>query len=128
MESKTGSYEDLEVYRRAFGLLRPVEDLARSLPEIERRLLADQIRRASRSVTANIVEGWGRRRSAREFCSYRAVAVGSVNEMEVHLKTGREFGYGHDGECQLLLDEYRIVGKQLTRLIQFWQRRAADPG
>jgi len=52
------SYRDLEVYQRAKALVVPIHELANSLPPHERFDLADQIRRASKSVVANIVEGY----------------------------------------------------------------------
>lgn len=104
-------------------MLKPIHELAKSLPASERYELASQIRRASRSIPANIAEGYARRRSPREFCSFLAVAVGSANEMEVHLETAREFEYLSAERCRELVDEYRTIGKQLTRLIQYWQTR-----
>ena len=53
-----------------------------------------------------------------------ANAMGSATEMEVHLEIARELGYvGADKSAQLI-DEYRILARQLYRLIEKW--RSAD--
>ena len=82
------SYEDLEVYQRAMALLPQVHRLALSLPDFERYNLADQMRRASKAIPANVAEGYGRKRSAKEFKAYLTTALGSTNEMLVHLQHG----------------------------------------
>lgn len=116
-------YEDLEVYRRAFALQKPIHDLARRLPDYEKYDLASQMRRAAKSVASNIVEGYARQRSAKELCSYLAISLGSANEMEGHLKTAVLLEYMKEDERKTYGDEYEIVGKQLTRLIQYWRTR-----
>lgn len=115
------------MYRRAFSLQRPIHQLVKSYPDYEKYDLANQMRRAAKSVPANIAEGYGRRRSAKEFCTFLAMAVGSANEMEVHLKTSRELGYVTEEQFSHFCQEYQIVGKQLTRLIQYWSKRDQSP-
>jgi len=60
------------------------------------------------------------------FCTYLAIAVGSANEMEVHLKTSFELDFTRE-EFENFRSEYEIVGKQLTRLIQYWSTRDQSP-
>jgi four helix bundle protein len=114
-------YEDLEVYRRAFSMLKPVHALALSLPDYEKYDLANQMRRAAKSVPTNIAEGYARRRSPKEFCSFLAMSVGSANEMEVHIKIARELDYTGEDVCTAMLADYETIGKQLTKLIQYWR-------
>ncbi len=45
--------------------------------------------------------------------------------MEVHIATARVLGYVEDAEGQKFLNEYQIIGKQLTRLIQYGRTRDA---
>lgn len=125
MPSETAEgYEKLEVYQRAFALIVPIYDLAKRLPPEEQRGLSDQMRRACRSVVATIAEGYGRRSTPKEFCRYLGFSVGSVNEMEAHLSTATVLGYGTSAECARYLDEYRVIGKQLTNLIKYWRGRS----
>ncbi len=88
-------------------------------PDYEKYDLASQMRRACKSVAANIVEGYARQRSPRELCSFLAISVGSSNEMEGHLKTAAAPGYVVQEEASQFIEQYEVVGKQLTRLIQY---------
>ena len=115
------SYEDLEVYQRAMQLMRRVHRIARDLPDYEKFDLAQQIRRASKSVPANIAEGYAKKRSAADFRRYLAMAMGSANEMVVHFKIGQELEYFTPQMAGTVTAEYEILGKQLNRLIQAWR-------
>jgi four helix bundle protein len=116
------SYRDIEAYQRAMALLPRVHRLAVSLPDFERYELASQIRRASKSIPSNIAEGYGKKRSAREFRAFLANALGSTNELVVHLEMAKVLGYAAERECEDLVNEYSIVGKQLNRLMSTWRR------
>ena len=52
--------EDLEVFRRAYRLSLEVHRMSLEFPRIEQFALADQVRRASKSICANIAEGFGK--------------------------------------------------------------------
>ena len=67
MSTTIKSFHDLEVYQRGMALLRPVHDLVLTFPDYEKFDLASQLRRACKSVPANIAEGYAKRRSAKEF-------------------------------------------------------------
>jgi four helix bundle protein len=112
-------YERLEVYQRAMALVGEVESLVRMLPSSERYALASQMRRASRSIPANIAEGYAKRKSAKEFRNYLTTAMGSASEMKVHLAIAVKLGYG--SEEDRLFEEYDIVGRQLNKLISSWK-------
>ena len=55
--TKLSSFEDLDCYKQAVELRRNLSVVVRSFPKDEKFQLVDQIKRASRSVTANIAEG-----------------------------------------------------------------------
>ncbi len=115
------SYEDIEAFKRAMSLLSPVHRLALSLPDYERYELASQIRRASKSVPTNIAEGYGKRRSSRNFKMYLEHALGSVNEMVVHLQIAECLEYVRHEDCEGLIAQYRSIGQLLVRLIEKWR-------
>ena len=78
------SFEDLEVFQRAYRLSLDVHRKSVKLPGIEQQALGDQIRRASKSICANVAEGYGRQnRSKAEFKRFLAMAIGSADEMWV---------------------------------------------
>jgi four helix bundle protein len=62
MKKKIVRHTDLEVYQRAFTAAMQVFELSKAFPKEERYSLTDQARRASRSVAANVSEGWRKRR------------------------------------------------------------------
>ncbi len=86
-------FESLQVWQKAHALMLFVHrEVVPHLPPEEKWDLADQIRRSSKSVGANIPEGHGRfyYRDRMRFC-YNA--RGSLSETENHLHVARELGY-----------------------------------
>ena len=118
----SSGYGRLEVYQRAMALVPKVQAFLRTLPASERYDLVSQLRRASRSVPANIAEGYAKRRSAKEFSNYLTTAMASANEVEVHLKMAYDLGYVNAELFSELAGEYNILGRQLHRLIASWRR------
>jgi four helix bundle protein len=68
MSDQIRSYKDLRVYRNAMEAAMEIFELTKSFPAEERYSLVDQFRRASRSVCANIAEGWRKRRQGSLYC------------------------------------------------------------
>jgi len=60
MENKIRSFEDLECWKVGTELRRFVSQLVKTFPKEEQFDLTSQMKRASRSVTHNIAEGYGR--------------------------------------------------------------------
>ena len=116
------SHEDLRAYTLAMDLLVAVHRLARELPAEERHDLARQMRRASKSIPANIAEGFAKRHSVNEFKQYMRTAMASANEMETHLKIVQRLGYAVRGDLAELIDGYNHIGRQLNRLMANWRR------
>jgi len=63
------SYKELRVYQKAMNAAMRIFELTKHFPIEERYSLTDQIRRASRSVCANIGEAWRKRRYQAHFVS-----------------------------------------------------------
>ena len=83
------TFEDLEVFRRAYALSLEVHRASLDFPRIEQFALADQIRRASKSICANIAEGFGKQRQSRiEFRRFVMMAIGSADEMQARTGEG----------------------------------------
>ena len=116
-KSDVATFEDLEVFRRAYQVSLDLHRASLTFPTIEQHALADQIRRASKSICGNIAEGFGkRRRSAAEFKRYLLMAIGSADEMQVWLRYCSDLKYIDQKECAMWRDEYRQIAKMLQGL------------
>jgi len=94
------SYRDLEVYRRAKALVVPIHRLVGEFPAHERYDLCDQMRRASKSVVANIVEGYSHKDTPGKAKQFWRNAMGSANEMVEHMETAVALGYASQDTCR----------------------------
>jgi four helix bundle protein len=59
------SFEDLEVFQRAYCRSLEIHRNSLQLPLIEQCSLGDQLRRASKSICANVAEGYGRQKRSK---------------------------------------------------------------
>ena len=110
-------FEDLEVFRRAYRLSLGVHRASLEFPRIEQFALADQIRRASKSICANIAEGFGKQRQSRsEFHRFLSMAIGSADEMQVWTMYCRDLGYIGPEVAERWQGEYREIARMLRGL------------
>ena len=117
-KAKVESFEDLEVFQRAYRLSLEVHRASLELPGIEQRALGDQIRRASKSICANVAEGYGRQnRSKAEFKRFLAMAIGSADEMRVWARYALDLGYLDEPSWRSWRDEYQIIARMLQSLV-----------
>ncbi len=70
---KISTHKDLRVWQDAMEATMAIFELTKGLPQEERYALADQIRRSSRSVAANISEAWMKRQ-------YKAAFILKLND------------------------------------------------
>lgn len=115
------SFKDLKVYQESYALALVINKAILRLPNSEKYDLVDQMRRASKSVPANIAEGYAKRLSEKEFKKYLLSAIGSCNEMVVHISFAKDLGFWKPDFCEELLKRYDILGKQFTKLLQNWK-------
>jgi four helix bundle protein len=114
--------EDLEVYNRSMNILPSVYRLANSLPRSEykrKRQLTD----AAGSISALIAEGFGKRRSEKEFKRFLGMALGSSDEVITHIRQIKliVFPKVSSQDCDSLIGEYKIISKQINTLIKVWK-------
>ncbi len=111
------SFEDLAVFQRAYRLSLEVHGKSLVFPKIEQRALGDQVRRASKSICANIAEGFGKQRqSAVEFKRFLMMAMGSADEMRVWARYCFDLGYIDEAMWRSWRDEYQEIAKMLQGL------------
>jgi four helix bundle protein len=63
------SHKELKVYQESFDLSMKIYELSKTFPKEELYSLTSQIRRSSRSVSANIAEAFHRRKYPKSFSS-----------------------------------------------------------
>ncbi len=85
------SFEDLDCWKVAREVREFVRQIVRGLPKEEKYRLGDQLTRASRSITANIAEGYGRFHYL-DSSKFFSNARGSTYEVLDHLITASDEG------------------------------------
>src|SRR5579864_9149608 len=109
--------EELDVFQRAYRVSLEVHRASLDFPRIEQFALADQIRRASKSICANLAEGFGRQQQSKpEFRRFVMMALGSADEMQVWSLYCRDLGYIGDAGAERWRGEYREIARMLSRL------------
>ena len=94
-----------------------VHRISLTFPQIEQRVLGDQIRRASKSICANIAEGFGKQRNSKlEFKRYLRIAIGSADEMRVWSRFCLDLDLIDEATWQRWRDAYHDVARQLQTL------------
>ncbi|MCK5028931.1 MAG: four helix bundle protein [Bacteroidales bacterium] len=79
------NYRDLEIYKLAFNLAIEIHNATLKLPKFELYEEGSQIRRSSKSVGANIVEGFGKRSHKKDFLRSLTIAHAECDETIYHL-------------------------------------------
>ena len=85
-------YRDLLVYQQAYRLALDVSKLSKAFPKHEQYELGRQIRSSSRSIAANIVEGWAKRESPAEFRRHMQIYTGECEETRFWLELAVDEG------------------------------------
>lgn len=83
--------------------------------------LTSEIVDASRSICANIAEGWGRRTYEGEFKKFLVYSMGSLQETKSWLQFASQCEYIDDKIFSELLEEAEVIGSKLFKLHQNWK-------
>ena len=114
-------FEDLMVFQKAYKQSLEIHKLSLKMPKLEQYALADQIRRASKSICANIAEGFGKQSISKvEFKRYLLIALGSAEEMRVWMRYCYDLHYVEESDWQRISDNYRDIAKMLSGLHKKW--------
>ena len=119
---KTATFEDLEVWRKARVLRKDISNLVKKFPEEEKYKLVDQMLRSSRSITANIAEGYGRFHYQEniQFCRQ---ARGSTFELLDHLTVSLDEEYIDKSTFNKFKEQIFEVVHLLNGYIKYLRRR-----
>jgi four helix bundle protein len=124
MDAVASAVEDLEVFKRAYRISMDVHRCSLDFPVVEQRALADQIRRASKSICANLAEGFARQGLApADFRRFIQMAMGSADEMRVWARYCLDLGYIDEARWQVWRQEYHEIAKMLQGLLEAVQHR-----
>lgn len=106
------SHKELEVYQLAFKTSMEIFHISQSFPKDELFSLTSQIRRSSRSVSANIAEAFRKRRYEKAFIAKLSDSEGEAAETQVWLDYALECGYMSKEIYTKLFNDYEnVIGK-----------------
>lgn len=109
--------KDLEVYKRAYTVSLDVHKATLAFPKIEQYALADQLRRSSKGICANLAEGFAKQTHSRpEFARFVSMAMGSCSEAETWISYAFDLEYISQAQCDEWLQAYAHVHGMLINL------------
>ena len=108
---------ELAVFRKAYGVALDAHRVALKFPKYEQYDLASQLRRSSKSICANLMEGRGRQQgSSAEFKRFVLIALGSADESALWCKFARDLGYIGEDEFERLEAQFIEIARMLNGL------------
>ncbi len=109
--------EDFDVFQKAYRLSLDVHKLTLGFPQVEQYVLANQLRRATRSICANLAEGFAKQSdSKKEFARYVSLSIGSSDEVRIWLRYACDLGYVETNIINDLRHAYAEISRMLRGL------------
>lgn len=120
-----GGFQELNVWKEARNFRLAVNNHCKTFPKEEQFRLTDQLKRASRSITSNIAEGYGRFHYQEniQFCRQ---ARGSLMECLDHLICAKDEGFIVQVEYDDLENKFQTILKLLNGYIAFLKERKSS--
>jgi four helix bundle protein len=108
---------DLEVFKLAYASSLSIHKISKTFPKDEMFALTNQIRRASKSICANIAEGFAKQTlSSAEFRRFIAIALGSAVEMQVWIRYCFDLEYITNNQASEWKQSYTAISRMLGKL------------
>jgi len=117
-------FEDLECYQLALEVMAKIHAYSKTLPPDEKFDLYSQIRRASKNVTGNMAEGYGRYHYL-DSLHYYSIARGELNETLSRLIEGRVLDYINQADFDALYKLIRQTEQTLNGYMAYVRRQRA---
>lgn len=117
-------FEDLECYQLALEIMAKIHAFSKALPSDEKFDLYAQIRRASKGVTGNIAEAYGRYHYL-DSLHYYSIARGELNETLAHLINARVLEYISQPNFESLYQLIRRTEQALNGFMSYILRQRA---
>lgn len=111
-------FTELDCYKQGRELRKSISILVGRFPKEERYELISQIKRSSRSITANIAEGYGRYTYS-DTRHFFIISRGSVTETMEHLTTAYDENYITEDILKSELDKCETVFKLINGFIAY---------
>ena len=111
-------YKELESYIKARELRIEISEIVKSFPSSEQYLLTKQIIRSSRSITANITEGYGRYTYS-DTRNFFIIARGSATETMEHLNTAFDENCISKETLEIFEEKCEVVIKLINGYINY---------
>ena len=121
------SFRDLIVYKKSRQLQQEIFKLTKKFPKDENFSLADQIRRSSRSIGANLAESWAKRRYEKHFISKLTDADGEQMETQHWIETALDCEYIDQKTSAQLLDKCLEIGRMLGGMMEKSELFCGEP-
>ena len=121
------SYTDLDVYKLAHDLGVSIHKLTLQLPKYETYEIGSQLRRASKSISANIVEGYGRRKYKADFVRFLIYAHSSCDETLEWLKYIEDCHPELKEKVAPYIEQTKTLGRKLNNFIQAVEKQHLTP-
>lgn len=113
----SNGFKSLIVYQKAYKFAMEIFHETKNFPKEEMFSLTDQIRRSSRSVCANLAEGYRKRIYPKHFVSKLSDSDGECAETMVHLDFAKDCGYLSSESHEKLINEYIQIGRILGSMM-----------
>ena len=110
-------YHRLDVFKKSYQLAIELHKITLRFPKHEQYELAQQLRKSSKSIPANIAEGMGKQSSKADVRRFIQIAMGSCDESRVWLEFARDLNYLNKQDQNFFDQRYQEVGKMLRGLI-----------
>jgi len=111
------SHRELQVYKTSFEVAMSIFELSKRFPKEETYSLTDQIRRSSRSVCANLAEGWRKRRYEAAFICKLNDCEGEAAETQTWIEFAVKCGYMTREQGLPIFKLYDEILAMLVRMI-----------
>lgn len=110
-------FKELLAYKKSFQLAMEIFEISKSFPSEEKYSLTDQIRRSSRSVSANISESYRKRRYVNHFISKLTDSDAENSETNVWLEFSLQCNYINKDTYDNLNNKSLEIGKLINYMI-----------
>jgi len=120
MKQKIQRFEDLDVWKKAHGMVLETYKMTKNFPADEKFGLVSQMRRSAVSIAANIAEGF-KKRGMKDKANFYNISQGSLEELRYYMILSKDLGYIDDNGRYL--EDLDDAGKMLYGLVNSIKER-----